>query len=512
MGNNKQIAKNLFFSIGSFGVNLFISFFFTPYLIQVVGKEAYSFFPLVNNIISYSNIITIAISSMAGRFITIRLYNGDIEGANKYFNSALFANIILSVIFSIIACVTTCYLDHILTIPARLIYEVKWLFALGSLSLILIILTSVLGVGTYVKNRLDWQASRTVISNFIRITIILVLFWIFYPSIVYMSLSAVIASIYIAYYNIRFKKKLLPELDFSIKKNFSYSALREMLSSGIWNSLNQLSHVLLSQIDLLITNVFIGAVATADFSIAKTAPLLILNLLTIIASAFGPLFNISYAKGDYVQLIRELNKSIVFVGLFIALPIGFLLVYAGDFFKLWISTAYNENIYWLSFLTVLPMIFGASINPIYNIFTVINKLKTPSLVLLISGICYAIMIFILLRTTNIGIWIIPIASAVQQIARNFFFTPIYAAKCLHQKWFSFYQAQIKGILALVITIIFCLTTKALFVPSSWSLMIVSLILVSLSSLIINFFIILKRSEREHIYRIVTKKISHLNNK
>lgn len=97
MSNNKQIAKNIFFNVGSFGVNLFISFFFTPYLIRVVGKEAYGFFPLVNNIIGYSNIVTVAIGSMAGRFITMHLYKDDIEGANSYFNSALVANIVISI-------------------------------------------------------------------------------------------------------------------------------------------------------------------------------------------------------------------------------------------------------------------------------------------------------------------------------------------------------------------------------------------------------------------------------
>ena len=64
MSQNKQVAKNLIFNTVSFGINFAISFLFTPYLIRTVGKEAYSFFPLVNNIIGYSSILTAAEGSM----------------------------------------------------------------------------------------------------------------------------------------------------------------------------------------------------------------------------------------------------------------------------------------------------------------------------------------------------------------------------------------------------------------------------------------------------------------
>ncbi len=507
MSDNKQIAKNIFFNVGSFGVNLFISFFFTPYLIRVVGKEAYGFFPLVNNIIGYSNIITVAIGSMAGRFITMHLYKGDIDGANRYFNSALVANISISVFFTIIGCILTYYLDSILTIPTALVSEVKWLFAFGCISLIIGVCTSVLGVGTYVKNKLDMQASRTVISNFIRVAMILILFWFLHPSIVYMSISAVIASIYVAVCNIKFKKKLLPELSCSLKRYFSFSKLKTMLSSGLWNSLTQLSHVLLTQLDLVITNIFIGAAATADFSIAKTAPILILSLLTVISNAFGPQFNILYAQRKYDQLVKDINKSIVFVGLFISLPIGFLLIYASDFFKLWVPTAYNDNIYWLSFLSIIPLIFGASINPVYNVFTITNKLKIPSLVLIFAGLCYTVTVLIFLKITNIGIWIIPIASAIQHITRNFLFTPIYAARCINQKWYLFYLAQIKGIIALTITIIICLGIKMVIYPKTWFMLILcGLIMVPLS-LLVNSFLLLKKSEKIYIRNQIYNKFS-----
>lgn len=295
MNNNKQTVKNLAFNTISFLINFIISFFFTPYLIRVVGKEAYSFFPLVNNIIGYSSILTTAVGSMAGRFIIMKIYSNDIDSANKYFNSVWVANIVLSVFFTLLCVIGVFYIDKILTVPIYLLHDVQWLFFLGTMSMILSLITGTFGLSTFVKNRLDKQALINVITNIVRVAAIFVLFWIFKPSIIFMSLSALFAALIGLYYNLRLKKKLLPEIEIKPIKYFNWRFLKETISSGAWNSLNQLSNVLLSQVDLLITNIFIGAAATGDYSIAKTAPMLVLNLLAMLSSSFMPQFNINTA-------------------------------------------------------------------------------------------------------------------------------------------------------------------------------------------------------------------------
>ena len=208
MGNNKQLVKNAIFNLLQFFINFSISFFFTPYIIRTIGKEAYSFFPIVNNFIGYSSVVTTAVGSMAARFITLRIYKNDYEGATYYFNSVLVANWILSIFFTFVSVLCVVYLPYILTIPLNLISEIRLLFSFACASMILGLATGILGTGTFVKNRLDASASRTVISNILRVVCILLFFALFKPSIVYMSLSAFIAAILSAYYNFRFKRKL----------------------------------------------------------------------------------------------------------------------------------------------------------------------------------------------------------------------------------------------------------------------------------------------------------------
>ena len=87
MNRTKQLIINMSANFVSFGVSLLISFFLSPYIVRTVGVEANGFVTLANNFVSYAGLITIALNSMAGRYITISVAKGDEAETNKYFNS-----------------------------------------------------------------------------------------------------------------------------------------------------------------------------------------------------------------------------------------------------------------------------------------------------------------------------------------------------------------------------------------------------------------------------------------
>ena len=87
---------NFVTSIISMIVSLGISFVLTPYLIENLGKEAYAFYPIANNFVSYMTIITMTLNSMASRFITIEISRQNKKKAQEYFSSVLGANIVLA--------------------------------------------------------------------------------------------------------------------------------------------------------------------------------------------------------------------------------------------------------------------------------------------------------------------------------------------------------------------------------------------------------------------------------
>lgn len=496
---NKQLAINMIANIFAFIVNIGINFFFTPYLIRTIGKEAYSFFPLANNFIGYVNIITVALNSMASRFITIKIHENDDEGANRYFNSVLISNTVLALILTLPSLIFVLFINRILQIPFEILREVQLLFGFVFFGMILSILTSVFGVATFAKNRLDLSSKRSIESNFIRVLSLLLMFTLLNPSVAYIGIANLLVIIFVLITNIHYTKKLLPDIIVN-KRYFNFNAVKELLSSGIWNSVNQLSLVLLTGLDLLIANILVGVTAAGEYSIVKTIPNFIQQLVGMLVGVFVPQFTILYAQKKREELLDSINKSIKFMGLIITIPIAFLIIFGDIFFKLWIPGENASKLYLLSNLTIIPMIVTGSINTIFNVYSVTNKLKIPALVLLITGLVNTSVVFILIKTTNLGILAIPLVSFTIGLLRNLIFTPIYAARCLNIKWNTFYKAILRGCICALTMMLFCYIAKYSLNINSWVKLILTGGLCSLASLMINFFIVFNSSDRKEIIK------------
>lgn len=128
MKKNKQLLVNMIASLATLAINLIIGFCFTPIVVNKAGGEAYGFVSLSNSMINYITIFTIALNSVAGRFITIKIHQNKIKEANEYFTSVLVANIIISLILITFGVPIIMFLDKIINIPVYLVKSTKILF------------------------------------------------------------------------------------------------------------------------------------------------------------------------------------------------------------------------------------------------------------------------------------------------------------------------------------------------------------------------------------------------
>ena len=134
-------------------------------------------------------------------------------------------------------------------------------------------------VSTFIKNRLDLSERQKTTSTFIQGAVLLVLCVALAPKVWYVGIAAMVAAAYLLLVNIRNAHRLTPELKYDAKK-FSIDSVKELVSSGIWNSINNLGNVLNSGLDLIITNLMLTATAMGQISVAK-------NLATICYTLVG---------------------------------------------------------------------------------------------------------------------------------------------------------------------------------------------------------------------------------
>ena len=144
------------------------------------------------------------------------------------------------------------------------------------------------------------------------------------------------------------------------------------------------------------------------------------------------------------------------------------------------------------------MICGGSVNPIFGIFSATNRLKVPSLVLLGAGIINTLAIYILLKTTNLGIWSIPLVGAVQGALRNCLFTTLYGAHCIKQKLTIFVPSLIKGVAGMIIVVLISMLTKQFVAGTTWFSFLFAFVIIVMLSLAINSLLILNKNERHFL--------------
>ena len=502
----KQTIINLIAQTMAFGINLCISFFLTPFIVEKIGVEANGFVSLANNFIEYAQIITVAINSMAGRFITISLHQQENNKANKYFTSVFICNLVMSIFLSIVSSVVIVFIKDIVNISPEILVDVKILWSFIFANFILSLFTSIYNVSTFVKNRLDLSALCNIKGYLIRIFVLLFCYLILDVHVWYIGLALFLMGIYNLIKNIYYSKKLTPEL--KIKKIFfDINSILELVKAGIWNTLTKLSSIFSSGLDLLITNIFISGTAMGIMSLSKTIPTVILSLFGTLSSIFAPGITISYAKKNNSHIKSLLNESIKILGIFASIPLSILICFGKEFYSLWAPTQDAILLYNLTLITCANLIFCLPLEPLYNIFTVTNKIKISSIALIIFSSLSIGTTFILLNfltlNENMKMFIILGTSSFYNIIRVLTFLPIYSAKCLNFKLNSFYRVILINTLSVFLLVILGFSIKAFIVIDTWTKLIFVCIIVCILGLLVNSMIVLTKDDRNYFLNKIT---------
>ena len=505
---NRQLIINMLATLFSFLVTIGINFILSPYIINTVGSEAYGFVGLANNFVSYGQLITLALNSMAGRFITIKIHQGDEESANKYFTSVIIANIFIAIILLVPSIGIIVNLNEIINIPQNILLDVKILWALVFLNFLIGIVLTTFNIATFVTNRLDLSSIRDIQSNILKVFILVMAFLMFRPSVWYIGLASLLCTIFIGIYNIYYKFKLLPNV--KVKwKYFDLCVVWELLCSGIWNVIVKLVQILTDGLDLLIANIFIDPIAMALLSIAKTVPTAVASLLGTLTHVFTPQLTIHYAVGDREKLIQELLKSMKFCGFIVNIPLIFLIVFGYDFYQLWVPGENIVVINILAILTISSSIVQGVINPLFNVFTITNKLKFHSFIIVINGFFNTLLVIFLLKTTHFGIFAIAGISSFTAILRDLSYTPIYSSICLEVPKKTFYPVMIRYFISTLLLLMSFYMLKISVLSNTWGLLFINVVICGILGLVINYFIVLGKKERIILIEMIRENINKI---
>lgn len=505
ISQSKQTVINMAASMTTYAISLLISFFLSPYIVKHIGVDANGFIALANNFLGYVSLASLALNTLASRFVTVSIHQNDNDKANRYFSSIFYANLFLSIGLTVVYSLIIIFLDKLIDVSPALLPDVRLLFGVLFINSVSNTIGSIFSVATFATNKLYLGSIASIFTNLIRVAVIVVLFACFEPKLYYVGVSTFCSGFLLVVINFFLTKKLLPQIRIDYKC-FEKEKVKELISGGIWSSVNRLGTILLSDLDLLISNIFIDSVAMGVLSLSKTVPNAINSVVGSIVGVFSPNYTILYAQERYDELVKNVKQSMKIMGILTNLPVIVLIICGKQFYRLWQPTQDANELYILSVLAIACIIISGGINCIYNIFTVVNKLKLNAIIVIISGLISTGIVFVLLETTELGIYAIAGVSTVVSIIRNLVFTAPYGAKCLKLKWYAFYPEIVKPVIYVMFSVFVSYFPARFISGDNWISLFVLAVLTLVISVLIGYFVILNKEERHIINNIILKKI------
>lgn len=494
---HRQLAFNIAANFVSVMVSLLVSLLLTPYIVANIGKEAYSFVPISNNFVQYMTILTVAMTSMTARFVTLSMHQGDVAKAKSYFSTAFFTNLAIALLSLVAGFFIVMFLDRLIDIPQEILGDVRLLFIFMFLMFFVNVSTNIFSVPAFSVNRIDVTGMVTLISILVRLAVIILAFVFFPPRVYYIGLSILAYMLIQGVLNYFFSRRLMPSLNVEFRE-FSLKLAKELGSSGIWSSFNQLSTVLLTGLDLVIANVALGASAAGVLAVAKTAPMALQMLVNVVPQSFAPHLTILYAKESREAFVAELRYTLKVSALLTGIPIAGFIVLAPVFFRLWVPSVASNELVVLSILTLGSMVASFGLLPLLYVFTITNRLKVASMSVFLSGILNLLLVLLLLRYSDLGLYAVAGVSSVLESLRFLLFVPMYASYCLNIPKKTFYPSIFQNLLYLAVLIFVYFMISSLITVSTWGGLAVVAFLMGISGLLVGGVILMKATDRARL--------------
>ncbi|KGT36841.1 oligosaccharide flippase family protein [Campylobacter fetus] len=489
------MALNLIASIVVFSLQMLINFFLTPFILKVLGDEAYGFLGLANSFVNYGYILTLVINSVAGRFVAYEYHRENLLQASKYYSSVLAVNFIFCIFICVVCSAFILNLKEFINVSEALVDDVKLTMAFYFINFCLGLFNAVLTISAFVKNKLYMISVRNAVSTAIFAFVLVVLFYIFKPMIYYTAISALLASIFVFISAIYITKKLQTGLKFRLKY-FRLNLIKKLISSGTWNSFNMLSHTLINGIDLLLCNIFINAASMGILSVSKAAILIAESFIGTVGATFMPKFIELYSKQSINDLINEVKFCLKTLSFISISPVAVFAVLGSEFYTLWLpfKTYYEISfIYNLSLIALMPVIFIAAMQPLLSLNTVTNKLKRPAVANLIMS--FSVVAFQLIFIKDFGLYSIAICASAGYLARIILFDIPNAGVNLNQKMSLFYPVFLRNVFVFAVVLVSILLLKDFVEIKGWLSFVLAGTIFLLLGYVISFLIVFNKNEK-----------------
>lgn len=396
MENSKSstIAKNTLLLYGRMAVTMFISLYTSRLVLDALGVDDFGIQNVVGGVIGFFGFIIYSMQTAVQRFLTVAMGKGDLDEVRNVFSVGLFIHAVFSLLVLIGGeTIGLWFLQNKLVIPIDRVDAAFWIYQFVILGTISSLMSIPYTAEVIAHEKMGTFAYLSILNVFLNLGIAYLLFITPYDRLVTNGFLGLCASLLNQALYVYYCKRNFLECSFTI--HFPRQLLKEMTSFAGWDFFGVIAYCVSTQGATIMLNVFFGPAVNAARAVAQTALAKVQSFSSNFTTAINPAISKAYGAGDREYMFKLMyggSKMIFFLFYTIAL-IAF--VKTEYLLTLWLGNVPEYSVPFVRILLV-QMVLQTMWNPLFTAGLATGKikefgLKTSICNILKMPVCYCFL-------------------------------------------------------------------------------------------------------------------------
>lgn len=477
-------------------INLFISivipFLYTPIMLSVLGQSEYGLYSLASSVTSYLNLLSFGMGTTVTRYITKYKAKNEKEKIERILGLFLFVYGLISIVIIIVGFLLSYFSNNIFAngLNNEEIYRLKILIILMTFSVPIGLISSVYTSLILVYEKFTFNSVIGLIGTIIAPIANLISLYMGFESIG-LACSSIIIQICFLPVDIIFCKSKL-----SIRARFDkipFNKLKNVFSFSLIIFLSSIADLLFWATDKVLIGSALGAVQVAIYNIGGTFTTIFRNMTSVISRIFSPEANNIVFENKPIEESSNLLIRIGRIQYYIAsLIVSGFIVFGQTFLTYWAGIGY-ENAYYVTLLTMIPMVIPLIQNIAFVTVTAMKKHLFRSIVYIVIAIVNVISTFFIIP--YYGIIGAALCTALAYVLGQGVFLNYYYWKVIKLDILKFWINIITMTLVPGVMVVICLVLQRFFSITSFAQLFVYIIVYTIIYCILSWIFTMNEYEK-----------------
>lgn len=351
------MIKNVIASLLSYGTNVVIAFFLSPYILRRLGDAQYGVWALFGEMLTYYGLLDFGVRSALSYYAGQALASHRNEDLRRHLSTAFYSLTIIAVVaFVSTTGLLIAFRNHLgdaAISPDEVVASASFFLFIFCLGLPFETFSAVLvgNVRLYLVNVSEIAAR--VLSTAL---MFVVLSW--KPSLIALAVTQLAAkTVYwalLAY----FSRKYVPDARISIRLA-TWSSLRQLVSYGGQNFFLQTSVLLLTRKDIILITAFWGVAFVPLYAFARILVQNITFACQAVTQPLRPNLLLYWTRGEKDKAYEVYYTGARYSSFVAGMLVAFVAAYSSDILRLWVGRRFVEgDILFRSDIVLLLLLFA----------------------------------------------------------------------------------------------------------------------------------------------------------